>query len=124
MKLKNNYLRYLGVFLLLLLLGSFLGCKKEKLVINIDKEFVQIDPKPTTSMYGGIWVLRVKPDGTASVVPGGDISFRATYQIKSSTIKVVTDYKTFEFSVLSRTKIKEKEYGTILSSEQDVKVDD
>ena len=109
MKLKNNYLRYLGVFLLFLLLSSFLGCKKEKLVINMDKEFLQIDPKPTTSMYGGMWVLRVKLDGTANIVPGGDISFKATYQIKSSTMKVVTDYKTFEFSVLSRTKIKEKE---------------
>ena len=90
----------------------------------MDKEFVQIDPKPTTSMYGGMWVLHVKPDGTASIAPGGDIMFNATYQIKSSTIKVVTAYKTFEFSVLSQTKIKEKEYGTILSSEQDIKVDD
>lgn len=102
-------------FMLAAVIVFFSSCKKDKLMVNEEKEFVQVGHKPTNSYDGG-WQLTLRPDGIADVLPGGDIVFRGTYKINGSRIKVKTEQNqaAYTFDILSETDIKEKEFGTVL----------
>lgn len=107
--------------ILLLAVSVFLSaCKKDKIDVDKEKVFLQVDvPKDTMPGYIGSWSVTLKPDGTAEVVPSGDIVYIGKYDIKGSSLKVKTQYEDFEFDILSSTEIKDKEYGVILRLKED-----
>lgn len=103
----------LCIALFILAIG-FASCKKDKLIINEEKVFSQKDFVPSDPLLGG-WRLNLRPDGSADVLPAGDIIYRGTYKIRSSSLNVTTDQAgDFKFEIISEKEIKEKKYGTIL----------
>jgi len=91
------------------------ACEKDQLVIDQDKHYVQADYQfDVSNPYAGGWGLKLSTDGTAEVVPSGDIYYVGTYKINGKNITVKADQQTFKFEILSRTEIKEKKYGTLL----------
>ncbi len=93
---------------------GFTSCKKEKLVVKEEKEFSQKDFVPSDPLLGG-WRLKLRPDGSADIIPAGDIAYRGTYKIKGRSLSVDTDQAgDFEFKIISETEIREKKYGVIL----------
>jgi hypothetical protein len=110
--------RYCVVTLLLLSLTlSLAGCKKDKLIVKDVKHFSEIG-HVATNAYDGGWGLTLYPDGLADLLPGGDISYRGTYDIKGSRIKVKTEQnkQTFTFEIISDTEIREKSTGVRLGN--------
>ncbi len=100
--------------LLFILATGFTSCKKDKLVIDGEKAFYQKDFVLSNPIMGG-WSLNLRPDGSADVIPAGDIIYRGTYKIKGKSLNVVTNQAgDFNFKIISETEIKEKKYGTIL----------
>lgn len=91
------------------------GCKKDQLVVNEEKEYLQINHVPGNAYDGG-WRLTLRPDGAADVLPGGDMAYRGTYKINGSKIKVKTEQNSssYTFEIISETEIKERESGTLL----------
>ncbi|RZK38349.1 MAG: hypothetical protein EOO90_22570 [Pedobacter sp.] len=112
--MKHKLNPFLTIILLLLIITA-IGCKKDKLEVNEVKEYSQVD-HVTSNAYDGGWSLTLQPDGTAEIVPSGDIIYRGTYKINGSKIKVRTiqDSGSYIFEIISETEIKEKEYGTVL----------
>ena len=86
------------------------------LIVNDAKSFQQIDHVSQNPFDGG-WALTLKPDGTADILPGGDIYYRGTYKISGDNIKVKTDQGAgpFDFEIISETEIKEKQSGVRLA---------
>lgn len=111
MKLKLLKTSSLPIMFFLLLLSAS-GCKKDKLEVNEEKNYFEID-HVSTGPYDGGWSLTLYPDGTADVVPGGDISYRGPYKINGSKIKIKTEQNSgsYTFEIISDTEIREKEYG-------------
>lgn len=112
--MKHKLNPFLTIILLLLIITA-IGCKKDKLEVNEVKEYSQVDHVPSNAYDCG-WSLTLQPDGTAEIVPSGDIIYRGTYKINGSKIKVRTiqDSGSYIFEIISETEIKEKEYGTLL----------
>lgn len=102
----------ISVFLLL----SATGCKKDKIDVKEVKEYVEDKQMSPGDLYGGAMHLTLNPDGTADIVPGGDISYRGTYKINGVRIKVKTQQNSgsYTFEIISDEEIKSKEYGTVL----------
>lgn len=109
--LKANGLT--AVLFLFILLTT--ACKKDKLIVNEEKEYSQVG-HVAGNAYDGGWVLTLRPDGVADVLPGGDIVYRGTYKINGAVIKVKTEQNSgsYTFEIISETEIKEKESGTLL----------
>ena len=91
------------------------GCKKDKLEVTEEKIFSQVD-HVSTNPYDGGWSLSLRPDGTAELLPGGDIVYGGTYKIQGAKIKVKSEpgSQSFTFIIVSDVEIREKEYGTVL----------
>ena len=68
----------------------------------------------TDAMFGGMR-LTLEPDGTASINPGGDIVFRATYNISGNKISVQVQQTNtkYKFTIISDEEIS-NENGVIL----------
>ena len=100
--------------ILFMLLFTTSSCKKDKLVVNQEKQYAQSNFTP--SEYNGGWMLTLKPDGVAEVLPTGDIYYRGTYKINGSKISVKTQQNSgsYNFEIISDTEIKEKEFGVLL----------
>jgi hypothetical protein len=75
---------------------------------------VEANLKPSTNPELGGWAVRLRPDKTADVIPGGDIVYGGKYDVKGSLLKIKTDGMQFEFDIITDTEIKEKQYGTML----------
>ena len=105
---------FASVFLLFII--TTVGCKKEVLMVKESKTFQEMDHVSKRRFDNG-WSLTLKPDGTADILPGGDIYYRGTYIISGNNIKVKTDQGAgpFDFEIISKTEIKEKQYGVRLS---------
>lgn len=120
MKLFKSHL--LSVLFFALITIAAVGCKKDKITVDEEKSFVQVDPPRTVNntLEGGSMHVTLKPDGVAEINPGGDILYRGTYKIKGDQLKIkVSDFKDdFEFKILSETDIKEKESGVVLRWEK------
>ncbi len=103
-----------NVFLLIII--TSVGCKKELLIVNETKTFQEIDHVSKHRFDNG-WSLTLKPDGTADILPGGDIYYRGAYKISGNNIKVTTEQNAgpFEFEIISAAEIKEKQYGVRLA---------
>jgi hypothetical protein len=101
---------------LLLAISVFLtACKKDKIEVDKEKVFLQVDvPKDTAPGYVSSWAVTLKPDKTAEVIPGGDIVYGGNYEIKGSSLNIKTDQVNFDFDILSATEIKDKKYGVVL----------
>ncbi|MGY3053709.1 hypothetical protein ACVWYG_001910 [Pedobacter sp. UYEF25] len=95
---------------------AVIGCKKDKLDVNETKEYFEVTEKPQTDLAGGAMHLTLQPDGTADITPGGDVSYRGTYRINGSKIKVKTDQNSgaYTFEIISESQIRSKDYGTLL----------
>ncbi|EOR92774.1 hypothetical protein ADIARSV_4056 [Arcticibacter svalbardensis MN12-7] len=95
---------------------TIIGCKKDKLDVNETKDYFEVTEKPQTDLAGGAMHLMLKPDGTADITLGGDVSYRGTYKISGSKIKVKTDQDSgsYTFEIISESQIKSKDYGTLL----------
>lgn len=106
-------------FIFLMLLTLTMGCKKDQLVVNEEKVYSEVGVGSNPSSLGG-WGLSLRPDGTADIVPGGDIAYRGTYNINGASIKVKTEQnsQTYTFKIISNTEIKEAKYGTVLKLRQ------
>jgi len=113
--LKGNCLPMV-LFLFILITN---GCKKDLLIVNEEKEYLQVNHVPNNAYDGG-WSLTLRPNGVADVLPGGDIVYRGTYKINGSKIKVKTEQNSgsYTFEIISETEIKEKEFGTLLKLKQ------
>lgn len=107
--MKYQYL----IILVAITLFCLNACKKDKLSVDQEKEFWEVD-HASMNAYDGGWRVTLKPDGIADILPSGDIVYGGTYKIRGDQLKIKTDDETFEFKILSDTEIKEKEYGTIL----------
>jgi hypothetical protein len=96
------------------------SCKKEKLDVNEVKEYFEVLEKAQSDLAGGAMQLTLNPDKTVDFVPGGDISYRGTYKISGSKIKVKTQQNSgsYIFEIISETEIKNKEFGTLLRLKQ------
>ncbi|MFD2286917.1 hypothetical protein GJU39_09215 [Pedobacter petrophilus] len=106
---------FIGPVVVITLILFLFSCKKDQLIVDQDKNYVQVDFKSDqNNPFLGGWGLKLSPDGTADVVPSGDIYYRGTYKINGETITVKTDQETFKFEILSETDIKEKKYGTLM----------
>jgi hypothetical protein len=105
------------IFYSLLIMVVGLGaCKKDALEIKEEKEFMQVNARPATDPILGTAVhLVLKPNGVASIKPGGDIVWTATYNIsgKTITVKVRDTNSTYKFNVISSEEI-HGEHGEIL----------
>jgi len=119
MKLNLFKAYFVPAFICISLLTLAIGCKKDQLVVNEEKEYSQIDHVPSNAYDGG-WGLTLQPDGVADVIPGGDIYYRGTYKINGATIKVETPQNSgsYTFKIISESEIKEKQYGIILRLKQ------
>lgn len=107
-------MKHLFILLVSTLL-CFSSCKKDQLVIDVEKEFVQIEPKVVlNNPYGGGWILKLKPGGVADIIPSGDIAYNGTYKINGSSVKVKTEQESFIFEIISETNIENKKYGVVL----------
>jgi hypothetical protein len=111
--LAKNY-----IFFILLCIPIFLlagGCRKDEIVVDQTKEYRELG-HVSTDAYDGGWALTLQPDGVAEVTPGGDIRYRGTYKINGTRIKVKTpqDAGSYTFEIISRTEIRETEYGATL----------
>ena len=104
----------LTVFLFLSFI-AISSCKKDMLAVNEVKVYSQVNHAPANDYDGG-WSLTLKPDGTADILPSGDIIYRGTYKINGSKIKVNTEQnsETYTFDIISEIEIKEKEFGAFL----------
>lgn len=103
-----------GVFCMFLL--TFItSCKKDKLIVDSEKTFLEVDHVLSNRFDNG-WNLILKPDGVADIIPGGDIIYRGTYKIIGRTIKLDSpqDAKTYTFKIISKKEIKESEFGVIM----------
>ena len=118
--LFKSYLLFVFFFTLITIVAA--GCKKDKITIDQEKSFVQVDPPRVVnnSLEGGSMHLTLKPDGIADINPGGDIVYGGTYKIKGDQLKIkVNEFKDdFEFKILSDTDIKEKDSGIVLRWEK------
>lgn len=108
----------LPVVLILLILTT-IGCKKDKLEVNEVKEYSEVGHVPMDAYDGG-WALTLKPDGVAEVNPGGDIRYGGTYKINGSKIKVKTEQNSgcYTFEIISQSEIREQSSGVILGLRQ------
>lgn len=109
----KNFKSLVLICLTVILLAA---CKKGKIEVNETKVFVQaVEPSHinTNPELGG-WSVRLKPNGTAEIAPGGDIVFSGRYTINGAYLKIKTEYQTFDFDILSETEIKERRYGVLL----------
>ena len=113
---------FVHIFFFILVLTLTIGCKKDQLIIDQTKKFVEDMPakEPTSFPYDSGWQLTLQPDGIADIIPSGDIVYRGTYKIIGSTIKVKTEQNSasYVFTIISEIEIKEKEYGTVLRLKQ------
>jgi hypothetical protein len=106
---------FLAALLIISLTFSLSGCKKDQLTVKDVTYFQQIG-HVATNAYDGGWGLTLHPDGRADLLPGGDVSYRGSYDIKGSRIKVKTEQntQTYTFEVISDTEIREKSTGLML----------
>lgn len=102
------------VFLLIAAL-SFTACKKDALEVKTEKTFVSATSTPATDLAGGRTELTLKPGGSASILPGGDILWNGTYKIsgKKITVYVQQSDEKYRFTIISDTEI-HSEYGEVL----------
>jgi len=108
-------MKYLTLTLLLAVSVFLTACKKDKIEVDKEKVFLQVDvPKDTAPGYVSSWAVILRPDKTAEVIPGGDIVNVGKYEIKGSSLKIKTDQADFDFDILSATEIKDKKYGVML----------
>ncbi|MFD0941026.1 hypothetical protein [Pedobacter boryungensis] len=112
----NQKLTVIRTFIALFIISIFLlsSCKKDQLIVDQEKVFIQVDHGDSGFPYNSGWQLTLKPDGIADVLPTGDIVWRGTYKISGSLITVKADNVTYKFEIISKTEIKEKTYGTVL----------
>ena len=93
----------------------FISCKKDKLKVTQDKEFLEVNFKFDPSFpFNSGWQLALKPNGVADIIPGGDIIWRGRYKINGSLLTVKADNETYKFDIINQNEIKEKSSGTIL----------
>jgi hypothetical protein len=95
-KIKLSY-----VFLMLMILLA--GCKKDAMEVKVEKRFAQVNAAVSTDpRFGGV-TLTLSPNGIASINPGGDIMWSATYKIRGNTltIKVQEIDSEFRFTIVS-----------------------
>lgn len=114
MKLRMTPHSLLLVLLFTVLTG---GCKKDKIVVNDTQEFIE-RPKPAVDYVFPFspFSLTLRSNGTADVLPGGDIVYGGTYKIKGDKIKVKTEQNEgdYTFRIISKTEIEELEFGKTL----------
>jgi hypothetical protein len=67
----------------------------------------------SNSYFGG-WSLTLYPNNIADINPGGDIIYRGTYKISSSSLKVITDTDSYKFKIISSTDIKYDQADLVL----------
>ncbi len=94
---------------ILLFIITIGGCKKDVLTVNEIKTFQEID-HVSEYRFDSEWSLTMKPDGTADILPGGDIYYRGDYKISGNNIKVTTEQNagSFDFEIISVTELSEK----------------
>lgn len=94
---------YLSLFVVVYLWG----CKKDALKVDEEKEYVQVRSAPALDLVSGGIDLTLKPNGFASICPGGDIVWSATYDIsgKKITIKAKETNTTYRFTIISKDEI-------------------
>lgn len=119
--MKIHFFKSYGLpaFIFLTLLTFTIGCKKDQLVVNEEKVYSEVGAGSNPNSLGG-WGLTLRPDGTADIVPGGDIAYRGTYKINGASINVKTEQNSgsYTFKIISNTEIKESKYGTVLKLRQ------
>lgn len=105
------YLPALCVFLIFLITG----CQKDKIEVDVVKEYIEVDHIPTHPFDGGLHLI-LKPDGVAELNPVGDIVYRGRYTIRGARINVnIEDHsESYIFEILSQTQIREQKSGTVL----------
>lgn len=98
--------------IMILMLGA---CKKEKLIIDKEKEFVEVGyVRQSNNFYDNPYTLTLMTDGKADILPGGDIVSRGTYKISGKNLTVKVDNHSFKFEIISETEIKIKDSETRL----------
>jgi len=112
----NQKLTATRTFIALFIISIFFlsSCKKDQLVVDQEKVFLQVDHGDSGFPYDSSWHLTLKLGGVAEILPGGDIWWRGTYKINGSLITVKADNVTYKFEILSETEIKDKTYGVVL----------
>jgi hypothetical protein len=112
----NQKLTAIRTFIALFIISIFLlsSCKKDQLIVDQEKVFLQVDHGDSGFPYNSGWHLTLKPGGAAEILPSGDIWWRGTYKISGSLITVKADNVTYKFEILSETEIKDKTYGVVL----------
>lgn len=115
LKLFRNY--FIPVFVCISMLLVAGGCKKDKISVDEIKEYEQEVAKVQGVQESGWWVT-LNPDGSADILPAGDIVYRGTYKINGARLKLKTDQSSFDFDIISQTEIKEKKYGVTLKLKQ------
>ncbi len=97
-----------SLYILLAATLSLGACKKDALQVKTEKEYIQnTTPGAATGLLGGGLDLILKPGGTASFNPGGDIIWGATYDIsgKKITVKVQQLNTKYLFTIISDEEI-------------------
>lgn len=114
-----NQLKIKNWCILLLMALCFGACKKDALKVDTEKTYVQPRTSPATSLEdGGFW-LTLKPGGKADILPGGDIVWRATYDISGTkiTVKIAETDQKFKFTIISDDELRGP-YGEVLKLTQ------
>ncbi|NEU09199.1 hypothetical protein GZH53_12805 [Flavihumibacter sp. R14] len=116
MKTSRGTTWVIFLFIGVLLATFTIGCKKDRLKVDRIKEYIDMKHVPAHFLDGPMHLI-LRPDGTASFNPRGDVMSPSSYNISGSTIKVhgqqITDV--IEFRIISETEIKHKTSGIILT---------
>lgn len=118
--MKLNILKpCLAAFICLTLIMCSFGCKKDKTTTDQVKNFDEVG-HVAQNPYDGGWSVTLYPDGTANILPNGDISYSGTYYTAGLKLIIKTEQndELYIFKIISATEIKEKEFGAVLRLRQ------
>lgn len=114
--LKNCFLPIFVCISVLMLAG---GCKKDQITVDQVKEYEEVGHK-SQNVEDSPFRVTLNPNGSANVLPTGDIVYGGTYKISGDDLTIKTDQNSgsYSFDIVSKTEIKEKKNGTVLKLKQ------
>ena len=91
--------------ILILIIIPLNACKKDAISVKAEKFYYERVVLPPGGWGGGMG-LRLRPNGTAMLIEGGDIASEGTYNIRGSKLTLRIDgTKPYKFTIISEQEI-------------------
>ncbi len=89
----------------LIIIGIY-ACKKDKITVNENKTFEEINVSPSSDpMYSNAMIVLLTPNGTGGLSFGSDAIMPATYKITGKTLKIYQNNKTYKLHIISESEL-------------------